>query len=66
MYPCADPRCDHGIITLPFPVLSVDHRGRRVVTQHVLCEECIGGIASCCDAAGSRQFCNFPDRSADG
>jgi len=59
MRPCPDPRCKDGIVTLPFPVLTIDHRGRRVVTLQVLCDQCIGGTASCCDAAGSRDLANL-------
>jgi hypothetical protein len=53
--PCPDPRCKDGWIRLPFPVLTTDHRGRPVVTDRVPCQECHGGTASCCDAAGSAQ-----------
>jgi len=55
MYPCVNPRCKDGWIALAFPVFTTNHRGRPVVTTRVLCEECIGGIASCCDGAGSQQ-----------
>jgi len=60
MYPCPDPRCDKGMIRLPFPVLTTDHLGRARVTDQVLCEQCIGGIASCCDGAvgGSCEITN--------
>ena len=58
---CPNPCCEDGIVTLPFPVLMVDHRGRQVVTTRVPCEECIGGIASCCDAAGSGGLVTSPN-----
>ena len=60
MCPCPDPRCDKGIIRLTFPVLTTGHRGRVVVTYQVLCEQCIGGTASCCDGAvgGSGEITN--------
>lgn len=29
------------------------------------CPDCIGGIASCCDAAGSYQDGSFPERECD-
>jgi hypothetical protein len=43
------------MIALAFPVFTVDHRGRRVVTMTIPCEQCLGSVASCCDAAGSAQ-----------
>jgi hypothetical protein len=55
MRPCPNPACKDGWIWLKSPVLTTDHRGRRVVTVRVPCLECIGGTASCCDGAGSAQ-----------
>jgi hypothetical protein len=55
MRPCPNPRCKDGEVILPAPIITVDHRGRPVMTDRLPCTECIGGVASCCDGAGSAQ-----------
>lgn len=42
-----------GWIRLKSPILYAHPRLGQIVTDHVPCEDCIGGTASCCDAGGS-------------
>lgn len=49
-------------------------RGRQFISQggadddevrHVPCPDCIGGVASCCDTAGSYRDDVYPERLCD-
>lgn len=53
--PCPNPRCKNGLIRLLRPLFTVDAHLRLIITYAIPCLDCLGGVTSCCDGAGSAQ-----------